>query len=81
MTEGFDILNKAINDFVIQSGLPGIENFNLMTKLTDIILNNRESYFNYKYNKKYSLKESDRIVKEFLDYLNPYYREYYEKRL
>lgn len=80
MTEGFDILNNAVLNYINKSGLTGEEDLSLMTRLTSIILNNRETYFNYKYNKKYSLKESDKIVKDFLEQLNPYYNEYYEER-
>ena len=80
MTEGFDIINKAIDDYIKASNLTGEEDLVLMTKLANIILNGKEINFNYKYNKKYSLKESDKIVNDFLTYLNPYYKEYYEKR-
>lgn len=80
MSEGFDILNDAIKDYIVGAELTGAEDLILMKKLTDIILNNKEVSFDYKYNKKYSLKESDKIVKEFLSYLNPYYANYYEIR-
>lgn len=81
MKEGFEILNKAINSYIIDANLTGVEDLKLMNSLNDIVLNNEEVYFNYKYNKKYSLKESDKIVKDFLMYLNPYYKDYYETRL
>ncbi len=80
MTEGFDILNSAIDDYIKSSNMIGEEDLILVSKLTDIILSNKEVYFDYKYDKKYSLKESDKIVKNFLSSLNPYYEEYYEMR-
>ena len=81
MIEGFDILNEAINDYIIGANITGIEDLDFLNALNNIILNSKEVYFDYKSAKKYSLKESDKLVKEFLDYLNPYYREYYEKRV
>ena len=77
---GFEIINEAVNDYIVESELTGIEDLAFISKLTKIILDSKEVRFDYKYNKKYSLKESDRIVKEFLEYLNPYYKEYYETR-
>ena len=81
MTEGFDILNKAINDYIVKSNLTGIEDFKFMKELNKIILNSKEVYFDFKRIDKYSLKESEKLVKDFLSNLNPYYKDYYEMRV
>lgn len=80
MTEGFEILNEAISNYIECSGMTSTENVALVKSLTDIVLKQKEVYFKYKYKRKYTLEESDKIVKDFLSHLNPYYAEYYEIR-
>ena len=80
MIKEFEILCDATEDYILNSGAKGYNDFKLVSTLSNIIMNEADKNRNYKYTKKYNLKEIDKIVTKFLEYLNPYYKEYYDLR-
>lgn len=80
MIKEFEILCDATEDYILNSGAKGYNDFKLVSTLSNIIMNEADKNRNYKYTKKYNLKEIDKIVTNFLEYLNPYYKEYYDLR-
>jgi hypothetical protein len=57
-----------------------IKDLALMMRCSDIILDCRNVKYDYKYRRKYSLEQSDKMVEEFLENLNPEYLNYYRLR-
>ncbi|MBE6160288.1 MAG: hypothetical protein E7157_04495 [Lactobacillales bacterium] len=80
MTKEFEIISEATKNYVICSGAKGYEEFKLISTLSNIIINVKDRKDNFKFIKKYSFKEIDKLVTNFLEELNPSYREYYEIR-
>ena len=80
MIKEFEIVCEATKDYILNSGAKGYEDLKFMSTLSNIIMNEDDKNTNYKFPKKYSFKEIDKIVTSFLEYLNPYYKEYYELR-
>lgn len=80
MIKEFEIISDATQKYILCSGAKGYEDLKLITNLTNILMNQDDKVRNFKYTKKYSLKEIDKIVSNFLDCLNPYYKEYYDLR-
>lgn len=80
MIKEFEIVCDATEDYILNSGAKGYNDFKLVSTLSNIIMNEADKNRNYKYTKKYNLKEIDKIVTKFLEYLNPYYKEYYDLR-
>lgn len=67
-------------DIGINTGNIDVKDLALMMRCSDIILNCRNVKYDYKYRKKYSLEQSDKLVEEFLESLNPEYLDYYRLR-
>ncbi len=80
MIKELDIISKATKDYVIATNAKSFDDFRLIYSLTNIIMNEKDKNRNFKYTKKYTLKKIDKIVSEFLSYLNPYYMDYYNIR-
>ncbi|MBP3461270.1 MAG: hypothetical protein J6K21_02545 [Bacilli bacterium] len=80
MTKDFEIISDATKDYILCSKAKGYNDFKLISTLSNIIMNEDDKNRNYKYTKKYLLKENDKLVTNFLEKLNPFYREYYETR-
>ena len=73
--------NSVENSIDIEDSRPlEIKDLILMMKCTDIILNCRDIKYDYKFRQKYHLDQSDKLVEEFLEILNPKYLEYYRMR-
>ena len=71
MIKEFEIVCEATKDYILNSGAKGYEDLKFMSTLSNIIMNEDDKNTNYKFTKKYSLKEIDKIVTSFLEYLNP----------
>jgi len=80
MTNEFEIISEATQNYILCSGAKGYENLKLMSTLTKIIMNEDDKSNRFKYKKKYTLKEVDKIVSDFLKNLNKYYKDYYDLR-
>ena len=74
-----DIISKATYDYIMDAGIDSVDDLLLTKNLTGIILNEKTVNYNYKYNHKISLKENEKLVKDFLYNLNKDYLDYYEK--
>lgn len=92
MTEGFEntndskkdieIINEVVCDYIYNSeSITEIEDIVLMEKLTDILLNTKEVYYNFRDKHKYSFKKNNKIVENFLESLSSNYKEYYKIRI
>lgn len=75
-----NIVCKATEHYIKCANVTDYNDLKLMNTLTKIIIDNKANIGNFKYTKKYSLKEIDKIVNNFLLSLNPYYKEYYDLR-
>lgn len=80
MTNEFEIISEATQNYILCSGTKGYEDLKLMSTLAKIIMNEDDKSNRFKYKKKYTLKEVDKIVSDFLINLNPYYKDYYDLR-
>lgn len=80
MTQEFKIISETTENYIICSNAKNYEDLKLMSTLTKIIVNENDKSNNFKYSKKYTFKEIDKIVSDFLLYLNPYYKDYYDLR-
>lgn len=76
----FEIIANATKNYANMANIVDTSDIRLIKRLSEIILEERDVYYKYKYNEKITLRKTDKIVTNFLDYLNPYYKEYYNMR-
>lgn len=80
MIEVFNKICEATENYVLASGVKGYEDLKLMLTLSDITIRNNDKKDNVNYHKKYTFKQIDKLVSNFLNYLNPEYKKYYDLR-
>lgn len=76
----YEVLEKYVIEYVNSTKSTTSDDFILIKKLNDIIFYSDEKRYNCHYSKKYDLNKVDRLVTEFLNEINPYYKDYYELR-
>lgn len=76
----FDIVAKATKKYIEQANIDDASNMSFVKRFAKIILEEKEVYYKYKYLEKVNFKRNDKIVTDFLNYLNPYYADYYDMR-
>lgn len=78
--EAFEIVALATKQYVLDSGMKNTSENKFVKRLCKIILDERDVYYKYKYNEKIEFKKIDQIVTDYLEFLNPYYVDYYNMR-
>lgn len=79
--DNFEVIIKATEEYIKSAGITSIENLKFVRKLTDIVLKQEINKIPYKFNQKYSLKDSIKLVDKFLKNINESYSEYFNERL
>ena len=75
-----NIISKATYDYIRDTEIDSLDDIKFVKTLNDIILSEKIINFHYKYNHKVSLKESNKLVEEFMNSISNEYLEYYRKR-
>lgn len=76
----YDELIEIVEDYIYKLGVDSFESFAMSFHCSQVLLNEREFKYNYKYKKKYDFKKVDSLVEGFLGDLNPTYLDYYRLR-
>ena len=78
--DSFQVLAEATKNYIISAEVDDTSDVKMIKELSNIILREKEINYRYKYNEKIDIKKTDKIVTSFLDFLNPYYKDYYNMR-
>lgn len=76
-----DLLIKATEDYLKNAKVMGMEEFNLVRNLNNIILDEKIPYYDIDFTKKIPIEKSILLASDFLYNLNPSYNDHFYKRL
>ena len=73
-------LSNYVSEYIKEADVKSYDDLSLMRRLTNILLEDKDVHYNFKFKIRYSFKEIDKIVSDFLETINPSYKDYYEIR-
>lgn len=80
MVNWTDVISNITYNYIMDAEIESLDDIKFIKTLNNIVLSEKIINFHYKYNHKISLKESDRLVENFMRSINNEYLEYYKKR-
>lgn len=76
----YESLINAVNDYIEETGIDSFDDIALSLHASEIFLDEKDFNFRYKYKRKYSINQCEKLVREFLSLLNLSYLEHFNMR-